>query len=795
MKKTQKLLFLSIFIIGLVISAMQLLVVNGLTTPYRTFTIDNERGLVETSDAYVPKGEITLAGNDPLSMPEEVFIDHENYIYITDSGHSKVFIYDENLNFIDEIEYIESAPGENDGFYAVNSVYVRDNQIYITDSFREKIYIFDREQALNRTPQFYLWLEDVDASDSLTTGDLFYLNTVVDDVNQPTGEAVYRVNVIGENADNRIIVEIIDILTDEVVYQKTDRVDFIGKVLTWITADYQSKTLLRFNFFASKNEPITIIGKPNAPIFQEGYPFAPQKVVVDQRGNMYITSVQSNNGLIMLNSQGEFLTFFAGNPIRLPLVDQIRALMLTDIQKQKLRAESKISIDYISSVAIDEKGFIYTVTSTLEDNVIKKFNVSGKNYFNTNTVGWVGAVDLWVGQYGNIIVVEDNGWINEYDAKGNLMFTFGVKSAGVAKEGLLVVPSGIAIDQNDRLIVVDRGGKKVQIYEPTAFTDAVHQAMDSYQNGNVEDSINQWKDALGYSTIFDLGHIGLGNGYVRSENYDEALQEFQYASYRLGMSNTMWQVRQTWLENHLNMVFLVIVIFFTLLGAMKLYDKKTQHITRLKRKIIAFLSKSRTLVELSYLFEFIKHPLDGFYRVKREQHVSAKTATLIYAFLAVVLIMYYTLTNVLFLPYGQINVLYQLMIYAIILSLWVVANYFVCLISDGEGSFKNVYVSTALSFGPLLLFSPFLILLSNVLTYQEAVFYSIPFTILFIWTAINFFFMIKEIHNYEVGESFNVIFKSIFTMLIMGIFIFVIYSLNSQLFNMTEQIIREVIQR
>ncbi|MDY0294194.1 MAG: hypothetical protein RBQ71_00130, partial [Acholeplasmataceae bacterium] len=414
MKKTTKILFLSIFIVGLLISTVQLLVVNGISTPYKTFTVDNERGLVQTSDAYVPKGEITRAGDMALSMPEEVFIDHENYIYITDSGHSKVFIYDQNLNYIDEISYLESAPGENDGFYAVNSVYVIDNQIYITDSFREKIYIFDRDQSLNRTPQFYLWLEDIDHSDSLTTGDLFYLNQFIEGVNQPIGEAIYRVNVIGQNADDRDMIEIIDIATNEVVYEKTDRVDYIGKVLNWITSEYQSKTLLRFNFYASKNEPMTIIGKPSAPIFQEGYPFAPQKVVVDQRGNMYITSVQSNNGLIMLNNQGEFLTFFAGNPIRLPLVDQIRALMLTDIQKEKLRAESNISIDYISSVAIDKKGFIYTVTSTLEDNVIKKFNVSGKNYFSTNTIGWVGAVDLWVGQYGNIIVVEDNGWINEY---------------------------------------------------------------------------------------------------------------------------------------------------------------------------------------------------------------------------------------------------------------------------------------------------------------------------------------------------------------------------------------------
>src|SRR5690606_13033209 len=133
---------------------------------------------------------------------------------------------------------------------------------------------------------------------------------------------------------------------------------------------------------------------------------------------------------------------------------------------------------------------------------------------------------------------------------------------------------------------------------------------------------------------------------------------------------------------NLNKVFLVLVIFFVLMAAIKFYDKKTHHVTRFKEKIKAYLSKSRTLLELSYVLEFLKHPLDGFYRVKHENHVSVKTATLIYGLLAIVLVMYYVLTNVLFLPIGQINVLYQITIFAIILILWVLANYFVCLISD-----------------------------------------------------------------------------------------------------------------
>jgi uncharacterized protein with PQ loop repeat len=55
--------------------------------------------------------------------------------------------------------------------------------------------------------------------------------------------------------------------------------------------------------------------------------------------------------------------------------------------------------------------------------------------------------------------------------------------------------------------------------------------------------------------------------------------------------------------------------------------------------------------------------------------------------------------------------------------------------------------------------------------------------------------MIKEIHNYEVGETFGIIGISVFTMLIMGIFLFVIYSIDTQIFNVTEQITRELMER
>ena len=784
-------LFTLVLFIGIATSSK----VMASSTPYYTYTTDNEDGGVKTSDAYTPGEQILEAGGESFKTLEYVYVDHEDYIYITDSGRAKVFIFDKDLNFIDVIEYNGSVSGADDGFYAVNSVYVTEEKIYIPDSFRNSVFVFDREAILNRDQQYFLWMEDIDDSDSLSTGDVFYLNEEIDGVSTPIGEPVFVVEVTGQNADNRDIVLFKDYETGEELFTKVDKAEMIGKILNWVTYDYDGTDVLKFNIYAAKNEPIQVITTPTAPVFQEGYLFAPKKVVVDTRGNLYIVGAQSNNGLIMLNAEGEFLTFFGGNPLRTPFIDQIRSFILTDIQKEKLRNENLISIDYVSSVAIDEKGFIYTVTSTLENDVIKKFNVSGKNYFSSDALGWVGAVDLWVGDYGNVVVVEEFGWINEYNSNGQLIFTFSVSDAGIDRVGLLSLPKSIAIDSKDRLLVVDQGNKLLQIYEPTAFTNAVHTALQAYQDGDEDLARVNWKSTLEYATIFDLAHIGLGDAYIRQGDYESALVEYKLASYKAGISNTYWQVRQDWMEENLELVFFVVLMLFVGRWIFKILNKKYDYTKGLRNKFKELKTKSRTVDELSYIPEFIKHPLDGYYQIKRKDRVSVKTATIIYGMLAVVFVMYYEVTNIIFLEKTNVNILYELIILGSVLILWVIANYFICLINDGEGSFKNVYVSTAMSFTPLLFVAPVIILLSNVLTYQEAVFYSVPLAFTLIWVSIYFFFMIKEIHNYEVGETVNIIFKSMFTMLIMGIFIFVVYSLNSQIFTVSTEIARELIER
>jgi len=764
--------------------------VQAAATPYTTFTTDNENGYIMTYDAYTPNGQILGAEGITFKTLEYVYIDSEDYIYISDSGNAAIYIFDSDYQYVDTLTY--NGSGDIPGFYAVNSIFVTEDKIYIPDSFAKAIFVFDRYSVLHREEGFTLWIDDVDLDDELSENDLVYIADA--ETNQPIGEPVYYVS-LGEMDGNYQTYLFKDINTDEVVFQKTNIMDMLGKFLgSWVSTTYETKTLLRLNVYAGKNEPIQVIQTPEGPVF-ESYTFAPRRVVADKRGNMYIVGARSDNGLIMLNYDGEFVTFFGGNPIRTPLLDQIRSLLLSDAQEDKLLALSNIDIDYITGVAIDKKGFIYTVTSTLEDNNIKKFNVSGTNYLDGDIHGWVGAVDIKVGAYNNIVAIDEYGWIYEYDSDGRLIFAFCIKESGNGRDGLLKLPKSISIDSHDNLYVIDQGNKFLQIYKSTEFTDSIHYALKAYQDGDEILAQENWEYALNYATVFDLAHIGLGDSFVREEKFNEALQEYTLASDKQGISDTFWQVRQFWLENNLQTVFISIIAFFSLLTIWRIVDKRLHYSAKLSLKIQKLRQKSKTIDELLYIGTFIKKPLDGYYEIKRNHRVSVKTASIIYGLLALVYVFYQKVTNIIFLDTFQPNIMYNLIILASVLVLWVVANYFVCLIADGEGSFKNVYVATAMSFTPILFIVPIVAIYSNVLTYQETVFFVGPLTFAYIWVAIYFFFMIKEIHNYEVSETVKIILKSIFTMLIMGIFLFVIYSLNNQIFSVASDIARELIER
>lgn len=200
--------------------------------------------------------------------------------------------------------------------------------------------------------------------------------------------------------------------------------------------------------------------------------------------------------------------------------------------------------------------------------------------------------------------------------------------------------------------------------------------------------------------------------------------------------------------------------------------------------------------EVLLLFRMFKHPLDTFYEIKhRKASMASATFWLIVLFIEYLIYLYqrsfifnYTDLDAVSFPLEFVKIIG-------VVLLFVFANYLVSTLGDGEGWFRDVYIGTIYSLAPIILALLPITLISNGLTMNESFIYSFMIQVFILWSIFLLFFMVKDIHNYEFGETIKNIFITLFTMVIIVLLIFIVYLLLTQLFDFIAEIISEVTTR
>ena len=531
--------------------------------------------------------------------------------------------------------------------------------------------------------------------------------------------------------------------------------------------------------------------RPDSPLFG-GDAFQPRKIVGDNRGNVYILN-QGVRGLAQFAPNGDFLGYYGANTVQPTLRTIIQHTFFTEEQQQRL---FNLVPPEVSNVGVDERGLIHTVSRGVEDHGVKRLNISGDNLLPAMHNA-TNLVDVTVGPIGNIYTITDSGMIYEYDREGNLLFAFGGQDVSNQIKGLFNVPSAIAVDSSFNVFALDRAAGELQIFMPTQFANLVHTALYSYQEGFYEISQGPWNQVLMMNDFFDLGHLGLANAYYSLEEYERALEAYELAFDREGYSEAFWEVRNDWLLA--NVGYMIVAMFVFILGyIINMKAKFMPYLLRpVKQTVVKARQKNRTFDEILYAFSYLRNPADATYEIKRQQRVGAFSATVLLALYFLFYVFY--IYNLSFLfnhrVISNINMVEELMVVFVPITLWVVANYLIGSIREGEGRLKDVYITTIFCLLPFFLALPVITLLSQALTYNEAFLLTFIQTISIMLTAIYFFFMVKETHYYSVKETFQSILISIFTMVMMLLGIFVVYILLNELGVVIRDIIMEVIHR
>ena len=199
--------------------------------------------------------------------------------------------------------------------------------------------------------------------------------------------------------------------------------------------------------------------------------------------------------------------------------------------------------------------------------------------------------------------------------------------------------------------------------------------------------------------------------------------------------------------------------------------------------------------EVLFGFYVIKQPNEMFYGIKRTHSASYLSGGIVWGlFLLVYLINMYA-TGFLFRNAGLNNVLFDLVVIAGIFMLYVLVNYLVSTLKDGEGRFKDVFIASSYVLIPFIIFTLPMTLISHVLTYNESFIFTFYHQIILIWTLILIFMSIQGIHNYRFLETIKNILIILFGMFILILLGLLIYAFMGQMIEFILSIIKEVIYR
>ena len=203
---------------------------------------------------------------------------------------------------------------------------------------------------------------------------------------------------------------------------------------------------------------------------------------------------------------------------------------------------------------------------------------------------------------------------------------------------------------------------------------------------------------------------------------------------------------------------------------------------------------SRYLASLKYALYVITHPFDGFWDLNREKRGSMAAAhtILVLFLLTYVLKLMYTNFQFIMVPIQYINIYQRMASLALPFLVLCLANWALTTLFDGKGRFRDIYMGMCYALTPYVLIQLPCVLLSHVLAYDEAEFYSVLISFSEIWCAFLVFVALMEIHDFGPGKTVISIIATVIGAMVILFLVMVFFSLLSDAYAFFASLYREV---
>lgn len=555
-------------------------------------------------------------------------------------------------------------------------------------------------------------------------------------------------------------------------------------------ADTGAKTVFRFD----KNyNYVRQYDKPTAPIFADTN-YEPSKVAVDSGNNLYIVSEGVYAGVIQLANTGEFLGYFTSNKSRLTPQQMFLKLIYTKEQEKNSELLNTLPSTF-SNVYVDAEGTAYSTCMGEGEDLLKKHSTDGTNMFNNPITGSNAFTDVTADENGIIYVSDSKGYVWIYTMAGEMIFNFGEEAGDKDVSGLFSSLTTIAIDNEGNIWTADGEKGFLQSFTPTEYATTIYTALKEYENGDYEKALEDWSYVLRLNQMSVLAHNGVAKAYFNYEEYDKAMEHFEIAGNREGYSDAFWEVRNKSLQKNLSTALIIIIILIVLKIVIGLIDKKK--VIRKKRKALGKKLKNMPVIgEIGYAFKCAKHPIDRYYDIRVGKNGSPLAALIIYIVFFGVYMWYqtgkgfiYQYTDVEDMDMGAVVVGFFA-----ILILFIICNYLVTSITDGDGTLKQVFMIPAYGVMPAMFSMLITIGMSYVLTYNESFILTVVMLIGVGWSLAVIFEGLATVHDYDFKKTVLSLIITVVFMLIAAIVVLVVIIMWEKLYDFLLTVGKEIIR-
>lgn len=604
------------------------------------------------------------------------------------------------------------------------------------------------------------------------------------------------------------------------VDRKNNEYDFFGANGVYVDKDnivYIADTLNgRILIGDSNGNLIESKEMPTSSLIPEDFIYQPTKVVVDNKGFMYVISSGSIYGALCFKPNGDFQGFYGANTVTSDISSAFKSIwdnfFATD---EQLRGQvQKIPFQF-TDICLDNNDFAYTVTGTTDltdlEQVgqIRCLNPKGKNilkvketekYTDTDNFNF-GDTDVANQAIGsgyrlqNFISVEvDNdefmyvldstyGRVFLYDKECNLLCAFAGGTGLGDKKGTFVTPNSISVS-NDRIFISDDTKNSITVFRLNDYGKLLRKADILYLNGNYTESKELWLNVNSQDPNCQLAYHGLAKAYLIEKDYEKALlysqEGLDYSTYNQAFS----YIRNVKLKSLFSALLLIAIVVFVLFIILQKLKKSGKVNITLNKKIKI------------YLTSFI-HPFEFANQIKFNKQGSIACSLLSLILFYIFKVLGDTNGGFLFSKFDAqtYNALYTFIGSVGIVLLWTICYWAVAVLFSGKCKLNEVFIVSSYAMFPQVINGVFYLIASNVLVIEESAALTAVNVIMLILSGIVLCIGNMICSEYSFFKFVGVAIITILAVCLVIFVIFMVLTLDQQLITFLQSIFKEVIYR